>query len=63
MSTPTTHDPVVILDAAGARQYHDAHKHWVISIPRQNDRPSVQWAIAKLEESGGERAFVVWRKQ
>jgi hypothetical protein len=60
-STPP--EPVAILDAAGARQYHDHRRQWIISIPRQNERPSVHWAIQQLEADAGEQAFVVWRRQ
>lgn len=54
--------PIAILDAAEARQWRDEDGNWLISIPRQNDRPSVAWAIEQLEKAAEKHACVIWTR-
>ena len=55
--------PVDVLNEAGARQWTDSKGQWVISIPRRNDRPSVQWALREMSKSAGELPCVLWVKR
>lgn len=65
MSTPQQGPPrsEQILDDAAARQWRDEKGNWFISIPRNNDRPSVQWALREMAEAAGKNPCVLWVKR
>lgn len=63
MSAAIEHEPSSILDAYHARQWREEDGTWVISIPRDNDKPIVRLALKRLAESAGKLPQVLWVKR
>lgn len=59
----THQDSIRILDDAGARQWIDKDGVWLIAIPRNNDKPRVQWALRDVEAAAGKNCCVLWVKR
>jgi len=60
VSATIEHEPSSILDVYGARQWREDDGTWVISIPRRNDKPIVQWALKQVAEAAGKLPQVLW---
>jgi hypothetical protein len=63
VSATIEHEPTSILDVYGARQWREEDGTWVISIPRQNDKPIVQWALKQAAKEADKLPQLLWVKR